>query len=695
KREGEFFHVSSRLSLKQPLSLRRFQESLTVFFDRAEFVWTPNLCPEPDDVVGDHVFRAPAIVLQTGQFSLAVLPDLDILARGRFSPVGRQDWRFGYGRKPRLSSQLPMFGALVRRERSYRIDLGLADYLFRSHLYYRLSQQLVPFPQGQELMFGFNLWLEAGLAPGELGPLLSFLWQRYARKYTAEVLPQKLPFSDYRTTSLESIGHAGELVEFFLPDGEKAAGLRNTSNLFSSDIASSYFRLPVRCVWLHAWHNSLRTGFGIRYHFLRTGQACWQRISEEVKNLVLSAPEIAKAGFVPAIYDYQNRRWWSGVPRLGAGPEILDLAGCAHTGQWMLRWHRYLNPEPLFLKRCQKMAAGLLSLQAKDGSFPAYLTNQGKVLPLLRHSGQGAMVALFLAELYETTGDKSLLKPLQAAADFFLSEIIPERRYHDFETFFSCSEKPLNFFDRRTGQHAQNTLSLFWITETLIRLYTFTGEERYLVWARRCLDQLSLYQQVWNPPFLSLYTFGGFGVMNTDGEWNDMRQAFFSEAYFRAYLIIGEKEYFQRAVAALRAGYAQMSHPLHQETNPLRYDSYPPGLVPENFAHTGLDGRAIRSGFDWGGGALATMTSLTEILFGGLFVDAERRQTFGIDGLKVVELDWSGARMAVTVEEATGVGRTVKVVSAGTRGFTAEPVRFSAGERKKLVLPLRQPSGTR
>ena len=64
-----------------------------------------------------------------------------------------------------------------------------------------------------------------------------------------------------------------------------------------------------------------------------------------------------------------------------------------------------------------------------------------------------------------------------------------------------------------------------------LSLYEVTGQMDYLRLAGRVMDRLSLYQQVWDPPWLSLNAFGGYGVMNTDGEWNDARQAQFAETH--------------------------------------------------------------------------------------------------------------------------------------------------------------------
>ena len=39
-------------------------------------VFTPNLRPEPDDVIGDQRFHAPAVILQKGSLGFALLPDI-------------------------------------------------------------------------------------------------------------------------------------------------------------------------------------------------------------------------------------------------------------------------------------------------------------------------------------------------------------------------------------------------------------------------------------------------------------------------------------------------------------------------------------------------------------------------------------------------------------------------------------------
>ncbi|MFX1390491.1 MAG: hypothetical protein ACFE9Z_10540 [Promethearchaeota archaeon] len=58
-------------------------------------------------------------------------------------------------------------------------------------------------------------------------------------------------------------------------------------------------------------------------------------------------------------------------------------------------------------------------------------------------------------------------------------------------------------------------------------MHKITREDKYLVLGERTLAILSLFQQVWNMPYISINTFGGFGVQNADAELNDARQALF------------------------------------------------------------------------------------------------------------------------------------------------------------------------
>jgi hypothetical protein len=145
----------------------------------------------------------------------------------------------------------------------------------------------------------------------------------------------------------------------------------------------------------------------------------------------------------------------------------------------------------------------------------------------------------------------------------------------------------------------------------LLALYELTAEARILRLARGAMDRLSLYQQVWDPPFLHFDGFGGYGVMNTDGEWNDARQAQFADTHLDFYRILGETEHLERALAACRAGFTTVFLPASSAVYPTGWYREPRGLAAENHAHGGTDHLCGVSGFDWGSGsALSTAAYL-------------------------------------------------------------------------------------
>jgi len=132
--------------------------------------------------------------------------------------------------------------------------------------------------------------------------------------------------------------------------------------------------------------------------------------------------------------------------------------------------------------------------------------------------------------------------------------------------------------------------------------------------ALKALDMMCLYQEVWPISFIkTAYVYGGFGVQNSDGEYNDARQAQFAETLCSFGVELGRRDLFERGVAAARATLALINHPLHQELGIYPNPNYPPGIEPENCGHGGTDEQNGRSGFDWAeGSGLTTMAGLLD-----------------------------------------------------------------------------------
>ncbi len=222
-------------------------------------------------------------------------------------------------------------------------------------------------------------------------------------------------------------------------------------------------------------------------------------------------------------------------------------------------------------------------------------------------------------------------------------EILPQQRWFDFETFYSCSIKPENFFDQYTGQWPQCTLSMLWAIDGFASLYEVTGNREYLENAEAVADYSQFYQAAWQPHFvITAYAFGGFRSQNSDAEWLDMRQSLFGDSLVRLGLLTGRQDLLERGVAAARAAFTIIDHPRHIKNGIFRFPRYPVGIEPENIDHEGLPQDPLRSGFDWGeGGALAAAATLMGLL-GGVYIDFRRNIGVGVDGVWVKSFQQAG-----------------------------------------------------
>jgi hypothetical protein len=267
-------------------------------------------------------------------------------------------------------------------------------------------------------------------------------------------------------------------------------------------------------------------------------------------------------------------------------------------------------------------------------------------------NAETAGAALFLAELYRRTKEGRHLAGAERAFAYILREIVPRQKWFDFETFFSCSRKEVGFFDRFTGQYAQNTLSMHQAAEAALALYEVTGRRSYLDSGRELLEYLSLYQQVWSPPWLSRELFGGFGVQNTDGEWSDSRQGYFALTLMRYYEVTGEREYLERGVSALRAMFSLFESPLSPR-------------CAENYAHSAIDRPGGVTGIHWGTGSSVVSVHLFEQRYGGAHVNVAGGWGCGIDGCTVTDVRVSGDRITVTIRDDVGAPRPLRVTFTG------------------------------
>ncbi|MCK6557160.1 hypothetical protein L6Q96_21665 [Candidatus Binatia bacterium] len=606
-------------------------------------VWVPHLRPGPEDVVADHAARSPVAALQDDAVRILLLPDLDA---------------------PRV---LPWaFDADLNDPRGARLGFGATGWVQRDHIYFRADSA-----KATERPFG--LAVRIVVEPSGAEPLESacarWTWRVYGEPRVARARTQALPFAEHAARA-----YAAAFADEWLVAESGGVPIGGPIHYSAGGTA----------IFFQSWFNALRSAVGVALLGRRLQRADLTARAEAVANLVEQMP----AGpLLPTWYDHEARRWW------GVGDDLIftwaardadvlrffHLPDVCETARWMIVWNELVAPRAEFEARLRQIGEFLAAAQLADGSLPSYFDWQTlQPGPRLCAVAQSAVAGPILL----ATGHRAAAARL---ADFLCRAVVPTRRYFDFETFFSDSYKPLDFADPHTGIPPQNTLSMAWTAEFLMKIGGGgTGDEaQRAAWragGRRALDQLCLYQQLWEPPFLSYRSFGGFGVMNTDGEWSDARQALFGLLLLDAYEVFGEPEYFLRGVAALRAGFALQAIPENRDICPTAYDGscpnwprerlwdfdwngppermgrLPAGKMVENYAHAAYDAPGVRTGFDWGEGSAATGALVATERFGDIYVDRQRGNVFGIDGVNV-----AGRPDRYETDDFTGAPRGLRI----------------------------------
>jgi len=588
-----------------------------------DVAWLPNLHKTEEHVCGDSFFRSPAAIVQANGFYAALVPDLRLFARNR--TIGH-------------ALDLRTTGTLVEAP---RLSYGICPYTLERHWYTRHGRTQTEAVNETTLRYGFDLFYGPAARGDDVAETVAvYLWRTYGRTAFADVRPQVLPFEEYgrRYTYAYELPRSVRTVTI---DGTTCVGIHNAQR---------------RGANFHAWENDLHVAYGLRHYADKWRDDTLRGIADGILRLSLRAPR--RDGAFPCIYNFdtsafEGTLFWTARaadPFLG-----YDSAAMGVTAWWQLQWHEQLEQRPEILDAVVSYARFLRDKQLPSGAVPTYFLADLTPAKQLLESATTAISGAVLARAAALTGDPALADAAVHAGRFIVERIVPGLAFDDFEAYYSCSPKPLHAVDYWTGIRPHNNLSLQWAADHFLALYDLTGDDAWLQRGESLLSILSLYQQVWNPSHLPGYLFGGFGVMNTDSEWNDGRQARFVSTYADYYEATDKPEYLERAVAACRAGFALMDIAENHanEINDIVMDEGPGlGYAPENIHHGGV--RPPRSGGGWtgldwsSGGALAASADL-ERRFGAVSLDGVARTATPIDGVAATVDEWEGARLHLTV----------------------------------------------
>jgi hypothetical protein len=593
-----------------------------------DFIWTPQLRPDSDDVIADHTFRSPALMVQHGALFAALLPDVESI----------QPWR-----NVETSADFQ-----VARSEAPMLSYGAMKWKPRSHVYYTHSDAMTMYLDNSRFSYGMDVYLDASAVPRRgFRQVVRFLWDRYGRKHVQEAKgPQQEPFTSYVHKAWRE----------YLPSIALDADYKGTpvTLLRQGRLAWSNKLSPGanNDCWFNVWFNALRTAYGIHLCGQQVGDTALMTRAVRVLNLALRAPQ--QKGIAPSVFylDSAGGHWindhaWGGI----AGGKDYAMFHNAWTGVWLLAWSDRL-PERRreILQYTRNFADFLVANQLPSGVIPSWYDPATlKPVDTLRvNNAETAGAALFLGEFFSRTRERRYLDAAEKAMRYIFTEVVPRNKWFDYETFFSCSRKPVTFFDSYTGQFPQNTLSMHQAAEACLVLHQLTGKEEYLTNGIAILDYLCLYQQVWSPQWLSRELFGGFGVQNTDGEWSDSRQGYFAVTLLRYAEATGSREYFERGVAALRAMFSL-------------FESADSPRTVENYAHGAGDRPGGVTGIHWGTGSSVVSIHIIRQQYGDAFVNIADGWGVGIDGCRISNVVTAGDTVAVTLHDNLSIPREVVV----------------------------------
>lgn len=584
-------------------------------------LYVPHLSPSELHVAGDAVFRSPAFIVADQRSCLALIPDLDDV-----SGVAGFRVAMDYDHPRRT------------------VIFGATQYRFDGHVFFARE----PVDCAGQLV-SLRLHVLSSSRPEDLenpyGMAARWLWRKWGRPIHEQGGSQRAPLSRYAQHvvrwAFSKQGWEDSIWQTFSIDNTPVAApvfIVDVTRHPSVPLDERKWREP-RSVWNQAWFSTQRCANGLYAYARQTADPSLEERARAMTRLALATPQ--SNGLFPAVvmpareeHGWSELYWTSSGRRpASVSPEACHLVDAAFTCQKLVEW-RELTGDEGCLPFVDRFVERLLTLQSETGGFPGWIEPDGRCAPELDHSAESA-VAVSL--LFQRGTCRSAA--LRGAA--FLEGIIADARWEDFETYYSCAPwgTPGERVPRN-GVYKQNTLSIAWCAEAMLEAWRATRATRWLRLARRCLDELSLYQSVWDPPFLPAPAHGGFGVMNADSEWNDARQSLFAPLYLRFYEATGELEYFERGASALRASFSMMYCPENEavaRAYERRFPFFGPesyGFMMENQGHGGGDPIGTFTIFTWGNGAALASAALVRRRYGDVYLDTRRERALPIDGVR-------------------------------------------------------------
>lgn len=666
--EDNILHIRYQIFANRNLSFSKLGVKYQILLkENPDFSWVPHICPKESLVIGDHVFRSPVLIYKKENIAFAFIPDLKTLSQNRpFQTFLDMNLDTSNEKIPHISYEFGNY------------------HPYRHVLFKHKKSQSFQVKEQTNLTFRYYLIIFEDKTESEIIQFINkFLWEKYGRCLFYETLePQVLPYDVNVKEGLEAIFNRHSLWGDLKINNVNCGGFWVGSWLGNDKFPFKFFsnsnidefknnfnkKNKPAAIYNIAWFLNIRSSYGIRYFGEIWDNQELIAKSRAMRNLIAQLPR--KNGIFPSIIlpssnntsEYLTvsgtKAWWP--------IDYFHVVDVALSMYWLIKIaidFNDINEE--VIEKSKELASLIKNLQFENGEIPTFVdfdkNNEPIIVDDLKNSASSGASLMFLTEYYRISQDNTLIDTCERIANFLSKEIIPNNKWFDVEAFYSCTYPQKYKYDERTHSFVMNNLSIYWCAEGFLGLYQITLYKKYLDEGERILGVLSLFQQVWNMPYISYNTFGGFGVQNADAELSDARQGLFVKTYMDYYLETGKWEYMERGIAALRASWALQLLKEYRNICPGNLkgidtiEGIDKGCISENYGHFGRDERIPGFiTFDWGVGTAILATSYARKHFGDLFIDFKKEFVFGIDGILIKKFNFDMNRVAIEFEITKG-----------------------------------------
>ena len=612
---GVYYHshdiirIETRVSFSKSVRLELAKDVLTLENFNVENYWLPHQTPLKEMVIGDLAFRAPAVIMQDERKTLAIIPNLKALKNNRKVPV-----------------------ALTFSEEEKQLSYGCIPYRLHKNTYFMHFDTDTTVPRST-ITYSYYIYYKKECRRNEgYRNVARRLWQlNYPSHQYKDIFSQRNTFEKY----------ADYAADFLV---------KNSKNT-----------LPI--------HLELQAAFALALTAKRTGEKFPKKVDETI-NLALSSPQ--KNGLFKVIYN--NGKWETGSAIENISEEFnnvcVRLADLSKVCYYLCKFYSEIRKEDRILKFVDGYAERLLSLQKDGGHIPGWIDfSNGRARSFANKSGEVSAHVIFLCELLKIKKEQKFISCARRAVNFIIREIFPSKNRENSDVLLNVNSM------RKYSKKNFSAVSVKVINDAakaMLALYKITSRARYLSYGEKFLDELSLYQQIWQPSFFNIPVFGGFAAMNTDIHWNHFVQSDVVDTYLSYYEQTGKSEYFLRGISALRAAFVLMNCDEHK-TYLDEVENIEKGYIfPYCFPALHKQKIYLPEINDYARATSAALEAVEQTLkkYGDLYVDVKRRRAFGINGVVVNSVETDLAGITISGKDFISDRRSILVKTDTKETFT-------------------------